>query len=108
VERKNVEAIASQLGPNRLGLYGFMGWADWDDEPLRQALLGQGGKQWGQGDGVLVFDPSAFPKSGRESVGVARQWGGRLGQSRQLSRGHLRRLRVAPGLHSGCPAAVPA
>jgi SRSO17 transposase len=34
----------------------------------------------GQADGVLVFDPSAFPKSGRESVGVARQWCGRLGQ----------------------------
>ena len=33
----------------------------------------------GQGDGVLVFDPSGFPKSGRESVGVARQWCGRLG-----------------------------
>ena len=29
---------------------------------------------------MLVFDPSAFPKSGRESVGVARQWGGRLGK----------------------------
>jgi SRSO17 transposase len=28
----------------------------------------------------LVFDPSAFPKSGRESVGVARQWCGRLGK----------------------------
>jgi hypothetical protein len=28
---------------------------------------------------VLVFDPSALPKSGRESVGVARQWCGRLG-----------------------------
>ena len=27
-----------------------------------------------------MFDPSAFPKSGRESVGVARQWGGRLGK----------------------------
>jgi SRSO17 transposase len=29
---------------------------------------------------VLVFDPSGFPKSGRESVGVARQWCGRLGK----------------------------
>jgi SRSO17 transposase len=80
VERKNVESIAYQFGQNRLGLQGFIGWADWDDAPLRKALLGQVGTQLGQGDGVLVFDPSAFPKSGRESVGVARQWCGRLGK----------------------------
>jgi SRSO17 transposase len=80
VERKNVESIAYQFGQNRLGLQGFIGWADWDDEPLRQELLGQVGKQLGPGEGVLVFDPSAFPKSGRESVGVARQWCGRLGK----------------------------
>jgi SRSO17 transposase len=35
----------------------------------------------GEGDGVLVFDPSAFPKSGSQSVGVARQWCGRLGKT---------------------------
>ena len=27
-----------------------------------------------------MVDPSSFPKSGRESVGVARQWCGRLGK----------------------------
>lgn len=30
--------------------------------------------------GVLVLDPSAFPKSGADSCGVARQWCGRLGK----------------------------
>ena len=29
---------------------------------------------------MLVFDPSAFPKKGTESVGVQRQWCGRLGK----------------------------
>src|SRR6266571_1368163 len=80
VARKNVESIAYHVGQNRLGLQGFIGWADWDDAPLRKTLLDQVGTPLGQGDGVLVFDPSAFPKSGRESVGVARQWCGRLGK----------------------------
>ncbi len=29
---------------------------------------------------MLVFDPSAFPKKGPASVGVQRQWCGRLGK----------------------------
>src|SRR4051794_27342755 len=31
-------------------------------------------------DGVVVIDPSAFPKKGTESCGVGRQWCGRLGK----------------------------
>jgi SRSO17 transposase len=69
--------MAYHVGQNRLGLQGFIGWAD---APLRQTLLDQVGQQWGQSDGVLVFDPSAFPTCGRESVGVARQWCGRVGK----------------------------
>jgi SRSO17 transposase len=80
VERKNVESIAYRFGQDRLPLQRFIGWADWDDEPVRKELLGQVAQQLGQPDGVLVFDPSAFPKSGTESVGVARQWCGRLGK----------------------------
>ena len=80
VEHKNVESIAYRFGQSRLPLQGFIGWAEWDDEPLRAELISQVTQHLGQGDGVLVFDPSAFPKSGRESVGVARQWCGRLGK----------------------------
>jgi SRSO17 transposase len=80
VKRKNVESIAYHFGQERLGLQGFIGWGKWGDAPLRQELLDQVGQELGQAHGVMVFDPSAFAKSGRESVGVARQWCGRLGK----------------------------
>jgi len=80
VERKNVESIADRFGQSRLPLQDFIGCDTWDDAPLREELQGQIRRHLGQGDGVLVFDPSGFPKSGRESVGVARQWCGRLGK----------------------------
>lgn len=80
VARKNVASIADRFGQDRLPLQRFIGWAPWDDAPLRQELTRQVAEQLGQADGVLVFDPSGFPKSGLESVGVARQWCGRLGK----------------------------
>lgn len=80
VERKNIASIASRFGQSRLPLQGFIGWHEWDDEPLRQELRRQVKTHVGQGDGVLVCDPSGCPKSGGASVGVARQWCGRLGQ----------------------------
>src|SRR3989442_2217347 len=79
VERKNVESIAYHFGQDRLGLQGFIGWDDWDEAPLRHTLWSQVGQHLAQADGEHVFDPSALPKYGRESVGVARQRGGRLG-----------------------------
>ena len=80
LEQKNAEAIAYRFGQARLGLQHFLGGAEWDDAPLRMELARQVGQQLGEADGVLVFDPSAFKKSGRESVGTARQWCGRLGK----------------------------
>jgi len=80
VTRKNIESIAYRFGHDRLPLQRFIGWAEWDDALLRQELTRQVAEQLGHADGVLVFDPSAFAKSGAESVGVARQWCGRLGK----------------------------
>ena len=79
VERKNVASIAYRCGQSRLPLPGFIGWDAWADEPWRQELIVPVNTHLGQADGVWVCDPAGLPKSGRESVGVARQWGGRLG-----------------------------
>jgi SRSO17 transposase len=78
--RKNIASIAYRFGHSRLPLPAFIGWDAWDDAPWRSAWRSQVKRHLGQGDGVLGFDPSGCAKSGRESVGVARQWCGRLGK----------------------------
>ena len=80
LEHKNSESIAYRFEQERMPLQWFIGVSPWNDAPLRDELVSQVGRQLGENDGVIVFDPSAFPKSGRESVGVARQWCGRLGK----------------------------
>jgi SRSO17 transposase len=45
-----------------------------------EELASQVGTILGEPGGVIVFDPSAFPKKGRHSAAVARQWCGRLGK----------------------------
>jgi hypothetical protein len=52
----------------------------WEHGPPLQRLASQVGKDLGEADGVIVFDPSAFAKKGTKSVGVARQWSGRQGK----------------------------
>jgi SRSO17 transposase len=78
--RKNAEAIAYLHDQERQGLQKFLGQAPWDERPLVTALARQVALELGEADGVLVFDPSAFPKKGAASVGVQRQWCGRLGK----------------------------
>src|SRR4051794_12853214 len=80
LDDKTAEAIAYLHDQDRQGLQKFLGQIPWDDQPLRTELARQVGGQLGSPDGVLVFDPSAFPKKGSASVGVQRQWCGRLGK----------------------------
>jgi SRSO17 transposase len=80
LDHKNAESIAYRFGQDRLPLQRFISWAEWDDAPMRTELAHQVGKELGEADGVIVFDPSGVPKSGKMSVGVARQWCGRLGK----------------------------
>ena len=78
--RQNIASMASRFGHSRLPWHAFIGWEAWDDAPWRSAWRRQVKRHLGPGDGVLVCDPSGCAKSGRESVGVARQWCGRLGK----------------------------
>jgi len=80
LEYKNVESIAYLHDQPREPLQQFIGQSPWDSQPWLTELARQVGRQLACPDGVLVFDPSAFPKKGTESVGVQRQWCGRLGK----------------------------
>jgi len=78
--RKNAESIAYRHDQERKNLQNFIGNSRWDHEPLLRELARQVGQELGRDDAVLVFDPSAFAKKGSDSVGVTRQWCGRLGK----------------------------
>jgi SRSO17 transposase len=80
LEDKNVESIAYLHDQARAPLQQFIGQSPWDCQPWLTELARQVGQQLGGPEGVLVFDPSAFPKKGDASVGVQRQWCGRLGK----------------------------
>src|SRR5215218_6121845 len=80
VPRKNAEAIAYRYDLDRQTIQRFIGEVPWDHGPLLDELVRQVAATIGRPDAVLVFDPSAFPKKGTASVGVQRQWCGRLGK----------------------------
>jgi len=80
LEAKNAESISYFFELDRKKIQQFIGESPWEDRPLRDELTRQVAAELGESDGVIVFDPSAFPKSGKQSVGVARQWCGRLGK----------------------------
>jgi SRSO17 transposase len=80
LQRKNVESIAYRFGQDRYNVQRFIGEAKWDYQVILNRIAENATKLFGEDDGILVFDPSAFEKDGKQSVGVARQWLGRLGK----------------------------
>lgn len=80
--RRNIERIRDAVpGSDEQALHHFIANSPWDhravlDQVARDAnaLLG------GTDDSFLLIDETGFPKKGRDSVGVARQWCGRLGK----------------------------
>ncbi len=78
--RKSGEAIAYLHDRQRQGLQNFVGSVPWGHKPLLATLAHQVGEQIGEPEAVIVFDPSGFAKKGTRSVGVIRQWCGRMGK----------------------------
>jgi SRSO17 transposase len=82
LERKSVEPIAlSLMNTKRVrALQLFMGSGKWQTETLDTLHKQEAAKTLAHEDGVLSVDSSEFAKKGKESVGVARQYCGRLGK----------------------------
>jgi SRSO17 transposase len=80
LERKTCEPIAIEAGLPRKPIQFFVGAGKWNDEAVMGELREHVREELAAADGVVVIDPSAFPKKGTESCGVARQWCGRLGK----------------------------
>jgi SRSO17 transposase len=80
LERKSIEPIATLHGLYRRPLQRFIGDGKWSDSRVRNEMGVDIVAQIGDPNGVLVIDGSGNPKSGSESVGVERQWLGRLGK----------------------------
>lgn len=80
LERKTWEPIAIEAGRPRKPVQFFVGSGKWDDEAVMTELRTHVREELAELDGVVVIDPSGFPKKGTESCGVGRQWCGRLGK----------------------------
>lgn len=80
--RRNIERIRDVVpGSDEQALHHFIANSPWDhravlDRVARDADALLGGRE----DSFLLIDETGFPKKGRDSVGVARQWCGRLGK----------------------------
>lgn len=80
LERKSIEPIATAHGLYRRPLQHFVGAGKWSDAEMRGEMQRHIVDEIGDPEGVLIIDGSAMPKKGEESVGVGRQWCGRLGK----------------------------
>ena len=88
LERKSVEPMAACLAPSRTGaahqsLLHFVGVSPWRDEAVLEAVRRQVLPALEAGRGGIeawIIDDTSFPKKGKHSVGVGRQYCGQLGK----------------------------
>jgi len=80
LQRKTCEPIAIAAGVHRKPIQTFVGAGKWDDEDVMAEVRRHVREELADDRAVLILDPSAFPKTGTASCGVARPWCGRLGK----------------------------
>jgi SRSO17 transposase len=84
--RKSIEPMSARLKKVEQGaedyeqaLQQFINQSPWNEQVVLDSLQAWVGRQFGR-DGYLILDDTGFPKQGKHSVGVARQYTGTLGK----------------------------
>ena len=84
--RKSVEPMAARLraveqggGDYEQALQQFLNQSPWDEQAVLDGVQAWIGRRFGN-EGYLIIDDTGFPKQGKHSVGVARQYTGTLGK----------------------------
>src|SRR5436305_5581065 len=80
-DRRNAENVAGMIaGATPRARQRLPTAAPWPTEPVIDRLQAYVGARLNTPEGIFVLDESGFPKQGRKSVGVARQYCGTLGK----------------------------
>src|ERR671937_2591707 len=81
VTNKNCDTLAQAVpGTSEQRLQEFLTNMSWDEADLNRQRVQKMVAEATLGDGVLVLDDTGFPKQGKASVGVERQYSGTLGK----------------------------
>lgn len=87
--RKNLEGIHGDIPQsNYQGIQQFISDSPWDEEALMARIAREAnGVLGGHRHSALIIDETAFAKKGEKSVGVQRQYNGRLGKTENSQMG---------------------
>ena len=104
-EWRNAENLSESVGISARAMQRFLTEARWSDDTVIGRLQEYLAPRLGHPEAVWVFDGSDFPKQGRKSAGVARQYCGRLGKVANCQVGMFLAYVSPPSASSG-PAQV--
>src|SRR3954452_22817651 len=87
-ERKSIEPLARRVAlPTELqvkdpeqALQQFVNQSPWDEQEVLKRYRAVMDKTFASPEGIFVIDDTSFPKQGKHSVGVQRQYCGALGK----------------------------
>ena len=79
-ERRNAENLSETVPASARVMQRFLSESPWDDEAVMVRLQEYLAPRLEHPEAIWVLDGSDFPKQGRKSEGVARQYCGRLGK----------------------------